>query len=122
MSKTSAQQKFDRGKEHLNTVCREAKTFENGKNYVLRIEPELRSSEEIHYDCFAVPQKSLPDRWALVLGDAIQNIRSSLDHAVYTAAKGKGRTQFPIFEDPCEFQVIGRKGIAAVPAPIRAIM
>jgi hypothetical protein len=122
VSRTSAQQKFEWGIKHLNTVCAEARTFENGNNYVLRIEPELRSPEEIAYDCFAVPKKPLPDHWPLVLGDAVQNIRASLDHAVYTAAKGRGRTQFPIFEDPCEFQVKGRKDITTVPAAIRAII
>jgi hypothetical protein len=122
VSKTSAQRKFEWGIKHLNTVCAETEAFENGKNYVLRIEPELRSSEEIEYHCFAVPKKQLPDHWPLVLGDAVQNIRNSLDHAVYAAAGGKGRTQFPIFEDPCDFQVKSRKDIATVPAPIRAII
>jgi hypothetical protein len=122
VNKTSAQQKFEWGVKHLNAVCAEAKAFEHGKSYVLRIKREVRSSEEIAYDCFAVPKKPLPDHWPLLLGDAVQNIRNSLDHAVYTTAKGKGRTQFPIFEDPCEFQVKGGKDIATVPAAIRAII
>jgi hypothetical protein len=120
--KTSAQRKFQWGVERLNAVCAEAKAFEYGKGYVLSKKPEVRSPEEVVYRCFAVPKKPLPDDWPLVIGDAIQNIRSSLDHAVYTAAKGKGRTQFPIFEDPCDFQVIGRKDITRLPAPIRAII
>ena len=122
MTKTSAQRKFERGIEHLETISAETKAFEYGKSYPLRVEREVRSPEEVRYDCFAIPKKPLPDHWPLVIGDAVQNIRSSLDHAVYAAARGKGRTQFPIFEDACEFQVIGRKDIAGVPAPIRAII
>jgi hypothetical protein len=122
VSKTSAQRKFEWGIKHLNTVRAEAKAFEDGKNYVLRVQPKLRSAEEIGYDCFALPKEPLPDHWTLVLGDAVQNIRSSLDHAVYAAAKGKGRTQFPIFEDPGDFQVKGRKDIATLPTPVRAII
>lgn len=122
MAKSSAQRKFEWGVKHLNALRSEAEAFENGRRYVLRPEREDRSAEEVAYDCFAVPKEPLPEHWPLLLGDAIQNIRSSLDHSLYTAARGKGRTQFPIFEDPCEFQVIGSRRIAALKPPIRAIV
>jgi len=106
----------------MQAVCGEAKAFENGGAYVVRVEPEPRPPNEVEYHFYAVRKKAIPDHWPLVIGDAIQNFRHSLDHAVYTAAKGKGRTQFPIFEDACEFQVKGRKDIKAAPTSIQAII
>jgi hypothetical protein len=54
-------------------------------------------------------------------GEAVQNLRSALDHAVYAIAKRPTtRTQFPIFIDPCEFQVRGKPMVKGVPEPICA--
>ena len=89
---------------------------------MIRTKIKSQSTDEIHYDCFAIKRNNIPSHWPTPIGDAIQNLRSSLDHAVYAAAKGKGRTQFPIFEDPCEFQVIGRRDIGTVPPAIRTII
>ncbi len=122
MTRTSAQRKFKWGVKHLNALEEEAKSFEHGQAYVLRKEVEHRSTHEVAYVCFAVPKKPLPDHWPLVLGDAVQNLRSSLDHAIYAAANGKGRTQFPIYERASDFQNKGREDIATVPASIQAIV
>jgi hypothetical protein len=119
---TSAQRKFEWGVKHLNALRLEAQAFENSQSYVLRKEVERRSAQEVAYVCFAVPKKPLPDHWPLLLGDAVQNLRSSLDHAIYTAAKGQGRTQFPIIEDPGDFQSEARKTIATIPSAIQAIV
>jgi hypothetical protein len=100
VNQTSAQRKLNRGVEHVEAIRGEARSFENGRAYELRIEPELRSPEEIKYDCFAVEREPVPDHWPLLIGEAIQNLRSSLDHVVY-AARGK---QFPIFTTPANFR------------------
>lgn len=122
MTRTSAQRKFEWGVKHLNALCREAEAFEHGQSYVLREEIERRSAQEVAYVCFAVPKKPIPDHWPLLLGDAVQNIRNSLDHAIYTAANGQGRTQFPIVEERDDFKGEARKTISTVPAAIQAIV
>src|SRR5581483_10715956 len=62
--------------------------------------------------------------WPLLAGDAIQNLRSALEHAVWAGvpSRMRRRTQFPIFKDPCEFQVLGRPMIAGLSEPIRALI
>lgn len=118
MTVTSAQRKLSRGIEHVNAISGEAKAFQDSNAYKLRVEREVRSPEEIHCECFAVEKNSPPDHWPLLLGEAIQNLRSSLDHVIWA---NKGR-QFPIFTDPCEYQVKGRPMIARTPQAIRTVV
>jgi hypothetical protein len=63
---------------------------------------------------------------ALLIGDAIHNLRSALDHLVYELAPPKvrkrGKTQFPIFKDECEFKAIGAKWIAGISGDERALI
>lgn len=121
---TSAQRKLARGIEHADLLCDEARAFEESQAYVLRTEQEPRPPEHIHYTCFAVKQREMPDHWPLLAGDALQNFRSALEHAVWEASapRFRRRAQFPIFRDRCEFQVIGRPMIAGLKAPIRALV
>ncbi len=118
-AKTSAQRKLAWGIKQADLLCGETRAFADAKAYALRKEREDRSPEEVHYECFAVIRKPIPDHWPLLFGDAIQNLRNALEHAVYSAAREKGRPQFPIFTDACEFQVRGIPMIERVPAPIR---
>lgn len=120
MSQTSAQLKLAWGVKRIEELSRETLTFEHSHAYVPRIERERRSPYEVEYRVFAVERQSPSSDWPLMAGEAIQSLRAALDHAVFAAAKGKGRTQFPIFTDRCEFQVKGRPLIRRVPAPIRA--
>lgn len=121
MVRTSAQRKFARGVEQVKTLRREAETFENANAYVFRPKIESRSANHIKYRCFAVEREAPDEDWPLLAGEALQNLRHSLDHAVCARVKRPTtRTQFPIFKDPCEFQVTGTPMIKGVPQPIRA--
>lgn len=123
MAQTSAQLKLARGIEHVNTLREETSTFENSDAYRRGVETDIRSPQEIEYRVFAVEQEPAPSHWPLLVGEALQNLRSALDHAVYAVSKkSKGRSQFPIFTDPCDFQVVGRPRIAGVPGPIRTLI
>jgi hypothetical protein len=116
---TSAQRKLKRGIEHIRTLCRETKYFEDGGAYSFEPERELRSSREAVYRCFAVEREAPPGHWSLLAGEAIQNLRSAFDHLVYEVSEGKGRTQFPIFTDPDEFKTRGLSMIKPVPTEAR---
>lgn len=65
------------------------------------------------YRAVAVPE--LDDRWALVLGDCVHNLRSALDYLVYELVRANGgepdeRTEFPVHALPGGVRVPG--GIA----------
>jgi hypothetical protein len=122
MPPASASRKLVRGIEQVETLSAEARTFQNEEAYVFEPEGEPRSAEEIEYRCFAVERKPPLDHWPLLAGEAVHNLRAALDHFVYSAAKGRerGKTQFPIYTDPCEFQVLGPGFMKGVPKPVRA--
>lgn len=117
---TSAQRKLKRGIEHVETLCGETSAFEDGDAYLFEAERELRSPQEAVYRCFAVERKPPPGHWPLLAGEAIQNLRSALDHLVYEKSGGNRQTQFPIFTDACEFQVLGGRMMKGVPKAVRA--
>jgi len=117
---TSAQRKLKRGIEHVETLCGETAAFEDDEAYLFEPERELRSPQEAVYRCFAVERKAAPGHWPLLAGEAIQNLRSALDHLIFEKSGGNRRTQFPIFTDPCEFQVLGGRMMKRVPKAVRA--
>jgi hypothetical protein len=116
---TSAQRKLLRGIEHLKTLGGEAEAFEDLESYFFESEKEAHSPEAIEYRCFAVERQPPPDHWPLLAGEAIQNLRSALDHAIY-ATTGNRRSQFPIFTDACEFEVLGGRMVKGVSKAVRA--
>ncbi len=117
--KTSAQRKFLRGVEQVRQLMAEAEAFENRDAYVFRTEIESRSTHEITFRSFAVERESPPEDWPLLAGEAIQNLRSALDHIVYAASGGQERTQFPIFTDPSTFKQKSLGMLQGVPEPVR---
>lgn len=120
---SSAQRKLARGINHVNTLCDEVRTFERRNAYEPSVERHVRSPKEIEFKVTAIENLRPKDEWSLVAGEAIQSLRSALDHAVYAIAKkNRSRCQYPIFIDACEFQVRGRPLIAGVPKPIRALI
>lgn len=121
---TSAQRKLMRGVEHVKTLRREAGSYVDEDPYVFRTEPNAESGYAIVYRCFAVERKAPLDHWPLLAGEAVQNLRSALDHAVYATASRRGRekSQFPIFTDPCEFQVLGSRMLPGVSKSIRTLI
>lgn len=120
LTRTAAQRKFSRGVEQIKTLRGEADTFENTDAYVFRVEIESRSTHKIRYRSFAVEREAPSDEWPLLAGEAIQNIRSALDYVVNASVKRPStQTGFPIFTDPCEFQVLGARKLQGVPEAMR---
>ena len=120
MSQTSAQRKLTRGIEQFQTLCGEAEAFRGDKAYVFRHERELRSAHELAIHSFAIERKAPPQHWPLLAGESLNNMRSALDHAACAITPPKSNRQYPIFTDPCEFQVLGLKKLPGVPVAVRA--
>jgi hypothetical protein len=120
--KTSAQRKFFRGVEQVKQLMAEAEAFENRDAYVFRTEIESRSAREITYRCLAVEREAPPEGWALLAGEAIQNLHAALDHIVYAASGGQDGTKFPIFTDPGKFQEKAFGMLPGVPEPVREVI
>lgn len=124
----SVELKLNRAEEHIDTLDAEIRTFLADKPYGAYRTLEREGAEHvIHWSRCTQP----PRRLGLIAGDAIHNIRSSLDHMVVALAKfgasGIGqvvseqeerRLQFPITLSPIEFrnQVRGR-ALAWIPPP-----
>jgi hypothetical protein len=117
---TSAQRKFFRGVTQVRELLAAADAFESRDAYAFRTEIEAKSTHEIRYRSFALEQEAPPDDWPLLAGEAIQNLRASLDHMVYTASGEQDRTQFPIFTDPDKFQEKAPAMLEGVPESVVA--
>jgi hypothetical protein len=104
--------KLERAETHIKTFSDEVAAFSerDPKPFGFRTETTVRPDKSIKYDLYAVIREEPPRELALPFGDAIQNIRSALDHLVYELAPPKARRkrslQFPIFTDECEFKVL----------------
>jgi hypothetical protein len=55
-------------------------------------------------------------------GEALNNLRCSLEHALFTASGGARGIQFPIFVKEAEFEKSGRPMIARVPSAVRTLI
>lgn len=125
---TSAQRKLAWGVERIKTLYAEADVYRGSNAYLFDTEHELRSANQIHFRCFATEVEPPPDHWPLLAGDAIQNVRASLDHAVWTAWRsvkentGDGdHTQFVICDDPDGWRR-SQWHLDGVPDPVGAVI
>jgi hypothetical protein len=118
---TSALRKFLWGVEHASRLLREVNDYVGRDAYVFRAEVVSKSAHEIKFRGIAEEREAPPDYWPLLAGDAIQNLRSALDHVVYRAASdGNERTQFPIFTDPNGYKEQNPNWLKGVPDSVKA--
>lgn len=103
--------KLKRAEKHIHDLRDEIVAFRerDPKPFDFRPETTLGPDQSVKYDLFAIVREEPPREFALIVGDAVQNIRSALDHLVYELApprvRRKRNTQFPIFDAECEFKV-----------------
>lgn len=77
--------KVDRAGEHVDALYAEIRHWAEGRPYTLLSEPEGPSQQHRIYLHFRdVPPNT--QHWGLLLGDAVHNLRSALDHLVYALA------------------------------------
>lgn len=119
--------KLLRGVEHLETFRGEARAFEDDETYVFRTENERRSPHEVVYRSYAVERQAPPAHWPLLAGEAIQALRSALDHALYAAWVEAGDTGdgqhvgFPICHSEADFKKYSWR-LAGIPGAVRTIV
>lgn len=116
---TSAQRKLKRGIEHVRTLLDEVRSYEEDDAYLFSSEREIRSETEAVFGSFATRQVAMPIHWPLLAGEAIQNLRSALDHLVYEKSGGKRSTSFPIFIDRKEYDEQAPGRLRGVPEEVR---
>ena len=116
---TSAQRKLKRGIEHVRTLLDEVRSYEEADAYLFSSEREVRSETETVYRCFATRQSAMPMHWPLLAGEAIQNLRSALDHLVYEKSGARSSTSFPIFTDRGEYEEKAPKRLKGVPEEVK---
>jgi hypothetical protein len=95
--------KIERAKKHVRDADIAIRAFLDDKPYTIGVKPH-RVPEIRHTTLYVASVKAVPDEITLMVGDAIHNLRSALDHVMWQlveAAAGKPNrdTYFPIIVD-----------------------
>lgn len=97
--------KIERAKQHIADLDVAIRSFCNSDPYTLRIKekPEIQ-----HVALYVDSVSPLPDEIALIVGDAVHNLRSAFDHLAWQLVEAGGgtpnhHTYFPICETPHQF-------------------
>ena len=113
--------KWNRARFHLEGLTREltGPVPSVPWSYQYRVTAELQSSG-LEYRFYVDPPPFDSERYALIAGDCISNLRSALDHMVYALHERhyRGRvpdkvadvTQFPIFDHARSYRNGGKRG------------
>jgi hypothetical protein len=84
--------KLQQAETHIQTFRDEVVAFRERDPlpFDFRTEDALGPNRSVEYNLYAIIREEPPRELALPFGDAIQNIRSALDHLVYELAPPKG--------------------------------
>jgi hypothetical protein len=84
---SEAKIKLDRAKVHIQELSQNAKTFLASSPFSIDIEEE--NDDLVHRVRI---QKTVPKEWAAIVGDAVHNIRSTLDYMIWQLILRNGGT------------------------------
>jgi hypothetical protein len=118
--------KIDRAGEHIDVLYNEIRDWAKVNPYSVETEPKGQST----HHRLNVRLHRVPDvrRWGLLFGDAVNNLRSSLDHLVYALAirasgqdppPDSNRLQFLILDDPSAWQAQSRRRLGPLSDQMR---
>ena len=104
MPLTGVYSKLARAKELIDQIAEEEKSFLPS---AVRAE-ETRSKDGKEFRLHVFAQKELPQRFSILAGEVVHQLRSSLDHIVWAIAlrntpNPAQRLQFPIFKTDSDF-------------------
>jgi len=118
--------KIDRAKRHTRELESEHEKFLRDSAYRIDFRTDPNTRERVHY---LAEVKPVPKTFSVILGDALNNLRSCLDYAIYAMVQ-VGQPQalkpneiaFPICSSPSDYQDrIKRLGKGLRPEAIKAI-
>jgi len=115
--------KCERAKEHLDNLTAEIAAYYSRKPYALirDVHPDGPARQVLRWKVHEEP----PIRLGVILGDAVHNMRSGLDHLAFQLAlidyptltpDEERRIEFPIYKDIREFNSRGLPRIQKVPS------
>lgn len=120
--------KLERAEVHIESVREDLETFlkRDPPPFGFRTKKSPGADKTVEYVLYAIVREPPPRKLALPIGDAIQNIRSALEHLAYLLASPKaqksGKTAFPIFTDECRFKVLGIPRIETIKGDERTLI
>jgi hypothetical protein len=100
---SSVRLKLDRAKEHIEAFRQDLEVFfkRDPPPFGFRSKESPGADKTVEYVLYAIVRKPPPPEFALVIGDAIQNMRSALEYFAYELSSPKAResgtTSFPIY-------------------------
>lgn len=99
LSLAGALAKVARAEEHLRTLEDEIRAWREDEGATFSSTHNPIATERRFYIDYLRPPNAA--RWALLIGDCVHNLRSSLDHVVYelSGPEPPERCEFPIFRD-----------------------
>jgi hypothetical protein len=119
--------KLDRAEHHIESLRAEIQAFRQRKPrpFGFKTEERLGKDGSVEYVFYAIVREYPPSEWALIIGDAVQNIRSALEHLAYELSTPAGRrrgTAFPIFDDERGFKARGERKIGTIEGDERTLI
>ena len=93
--------KYDRAQKHINDLEACLDAFRKSNPYTIGEKRDAQAGKMTYY---LASVRDIPPDIPLILGDALQNLRSTLDHLVWKIVERAGgtpgtHTGFPIFDD-----------------------
>jgi hypothetical protein len=85
--------KIERAKHHIDDLDSKIAVFMQDRPFRLIIQHKPKAEE---YIVASKRQKTIPNEWSLILGDAIHNLCAALDITLYAMAKDKAASPFEI--------------------------
>jgi hypothetical protein len=120
--------KLDRANEHIEIFRENLEAFLEGDPapFGFRTKKTPGLDKSVEYVLYAIVRQPPPRELALVIGDAIQNIRIALEYLAYElsspTAQKSGQTTFPIYSDEREFKISGMPRIKTITGDERALI
>jgi hypothetical protein len=110
--------KLSRAAEHLKSLEDATTAFMSGNPHSYFVAPgRMRGEHIVRYRS----EQEVPTHLALIAGDCLQNLRSSLDHLVY-AFWHSDEAQFPIMPSASAFRSRGLSQIAGTSVEFKAVV
>lgn len=119
---TSAQRKLVRGVEQVVEILTEVYEYEKSGAFEFDASIDQVSPTELHVVVFADGKRLVTDDWPTRIGEAIQNLRASLDHATYAKLSEHSYSQFPITTSEQDFRKAAKRDLLGVEESVRWII